>query len=310
MPSVYLQSADYAAFGVPNATAAQVASASALIDAYIQWPMGLLCVNDANGLPAYMASQTPDLTLVSTAAFGPGNGVQVPVTGQLAQVTIGDAVVLDRAVPSKCETVQVTGINGQVVTLGSMSANQPYGVTIAHGIGCTMETGMVITEQRYVPRGRSEVMLSYAPVARIIGGTGRYAYGRRGDTGYSNMDDFNLLSAVTQFGGPPLWELWPANNPAGVDRQTGKVWVPAGVMLAYYSEVNIRYVAGFTYAQLPSAVKQACANIVAMLGMYPELAGNTKSYRAGDTQIERFVASNLDADVKGMLSPYRARGFA
>lgn len=310
MPSVYLQPADYVAFGVPDATVDQVMSASAMIDAYIQWPMGMLYVNDGNGLPAYMASMTPDITLTATAAFGPGNGVQVPVTGPLAQVNIGDAVVLDRDEPTKCETVQVTGINGQIVTLGTMSANQPYGVTIAHDIGCTMETGMVITEQKYVPRGRSEVMISYAPVARIIGGTGRYAYGRRGDIGYSNVDDFNLLSAVTQFGGPPLWELWPANNPAGVDRQTGKVWVPAGVMLAYYSEVSIRYVSGFTYAQLPGSVKQACANIVSQLLLYPEMVGNVKSYRAGDTQIERFVASQLNDDTKSMLSPYRARSFA
>lgn len=310
MPSVYLQPADYATYGAPNATAAQVVSASALIDAYIQWPMGMLCVNDGNGLPGYMASMTPDITLASTASFGPGNGVQVPVTGPLSQLTIGDCVVLDRAHSNLCETVQVTGINGQVATLGGMSANQPTGVSFTHASGCTMETGLVIAEQRYVPRGRSEVMISYAPVARVIGGTGRYAYGRRGDIGYSNMDDFNLLSAVTQFGGPPLWELWPANAPAGVDRQTGKIWVPAGVMLAYYSEVNIRYVAGFTYAQLPGAVKQACANIAVMLGLYPEMVGNMKSYRAGDTQIERFVASNIDADVKALLSPFRARGFA
>jgi hypothetical protein len=301
MPSAYLQSADYAAFGAPNATAAQVTQASVLIDAYVRWPSGMVCINDGNGLPAYMAALVPRLTLNSVGTIAPGTAVQVPVTGPLATCQIGDCVVLDKAAPSTTETVQITAISGQVATLSV--------VAFAHLAGCTIETGMIITEARYVPRQRSEVTLSLAPVARVIGGTGRYAYGRRGDAGYSNMDDFNLLSAVTQFGGPPLWEIWPANSPAGVDADTGRVWVPAGVMLAYYSEVKIRYVAGFAYANLPAEIKLACAQIINALVQDPQI-GNFKMAASGDTKMERFAASNLSDDIKSMLQPWRARAFA
>jgi hypothetical protein len=309
MPSAYLQPADYAAFGAASATADQITQASTLIDAYLLRPQGLVYAVDGNGQPAYMAALAPDLTLKSVSAFGPGNGVQVQVTGPLSALQVGDCVVLDRQNSEITETVQVTGINGQVATLGSLASNLPTGVAFTHGADCTMETGMLISEARYVPRQRSEIVLGNTPVARIVGGTGRYAYGRRGDAGYSNMDDFNLLSAVTQFGGPPVWELWPANTPAGIDAPTGKVWVPAGVMLAYYSEVNVSYLAGYSYARLPDVVKMACGRIVTALAQDPGI-GNFRSVAAGDTKLERFASSNIDADTKAMLQPFRARAFA
>ncbi|KVV22310.1 hypothetical protein WK80_22230 [Burkholderia multivorans] len=309
MPSQYLQSVDFANFGVPTATAQQVTQASVLIDAFLRRPAGLLWVADSNGNPAYMSSLSPSLTLTSEASFGPGNQVTVQVTGPVNMVQVGDVVVLDKATPSLMEAVQISSISGNLVTLGTTAANAPQGVQFAHSAGCTMDLGMVLTEQRYLPKQRSTVMLSNTPVMRVIGGTGRYAYGRRGDAGVYNADNYNLLASINKFGGPPAWEIWPANTAAGIDVQTGELWVPAGIMLVYYSEVKVRYVAGFQYSGLPDCIKLACAQLVTALANDPGI-GNYKSVQAGDTKMERFAATNLSDDVKAMLVPYQARFFA
>lgn len=309
MPSAYLQPTDYAAFGVPNATAAQVTQASVLIDAFLRRPDGLIYVPDANGNPAYMQSRAPEFSFQAQAAFGPGNAVQVAVTGPVGVLNVGDAVVLDRANKERLETVQISAISGNVLTLGTNGAQMPQGVQFAHAQACTIETGLVITEQRYMPKMRSTIILSATPVSRVIGGTGRYAYGRRGDAGGSNVDDYNLLAAVTQFGGPPVWEVWPANTAAGIDARTGQIWVPAGIMLAYYSEVRVRYVAGYQYANLPDTVQLACAQLVTAIANDPGV-GNFSAVQAGDTKLARFAASNLSDDVKAMLQPFVARSFA
>lgn len=297
--SVYLQPIEYSIFGAPSADITQVIQASVLIDAYLCRPQGLVCVAGGNGLPAYMAALAPELTFASIAAFSPGVAVQVQVSGPLQALQVGDCVVLDRINPAITEAAQITAISGTSITLAAQ---------FAHAAGCAIETGLMISEARYLPRQRSEVTLACVPVARIVGGTGRYSYGRRGDAGGS-MSDFNLLAAVSTFGGPPAWEIWPANAPAGIDARTGRVWVPAGVMLAYYSEVNIRYVAGYTYANLPSEIKLACAKIANSISQDSGI-GNFKSMAAGDTKMERFAASHIDADVKAMLQPWRARAFA
>lgn len=309
MSSSYLQGADLTTFGVPNASPAQVTQASVLIDAYLRRPAGLVWNPDGNGNPAYMAALQPEFTLTATSGFAAGNQVQVQVTGPVAQLQVGDVVVLDRANTSVTEAIQVAGISGNVLTLGSTAANQPQGVQFTHNTGCKLETGLVITEQRYLPKQRSTIQLSQVPVARVVGGTGRYAYGRRGDAGAYNVDEFNLLAAVNKFGGPPAWEIWPANSAAGIDARTGQLWVPAGMMLVYYSEVKVRYVAGFQYANLPDVVKLACAQLITAVSNDPGI-GNFKSVGAGDTKIERFAASLLTDDMKAMLDYLRTRSYA
>lgn len=308
MPSAYLQPTDYAAFGIPNAQAQQVTQASVLIDAYLRRPTGLLWKADANGNPAYMTSLSPMATLSASAGFGPGNAVQVPVTGPVQIMQVGDVVVLDRGTP-QMEAAQITAIGSATVTLGTTAADAPQGLQFSHSTGCKIEAGLVITEQRYVPKSRTVVQLAQTPVVRVIGGTGRYAYGRRGDAAASSMDSYNLLAAVSQFGGPPAWEIWPANTAAGLDAATGQLWIPAGIMLAYYSEVKVRYVAGFQYANLPDPIKLACAQLVTALVNDPGI-GNFVSAQANDTKFERFAATNLSDDVKAMLTPWRARSYA
>lgn len=309
MPSEYLQAADYDDFGVEDSQRPQIIQASAMIDGFLRRTHGLLYADGADGQPCYMTSPGPEFTLTAAGDFGPGNGIAVQATGPVAALQVGDCLVLDRENKNKTEVVQVTSMNGNTIVLGTSSANTPNGVQFAHSAGCKMEAGLVITERKYVPKNRSEVTLGYAPVARVIGGTGRYGYGRRGDSAAYNTDNFNLLASLSKFGGPPAWEIWPANSSAGIEPYTGQLWIPAGIMLAYYSEVRVRYVAGYTYGNLPDQIKMACAQLVQVMLQNPTL-GNAKSMRAGDTAIEQFAASILSDDVKALLQPFKARMFA
>jgi hypothetical protein len=307
MPSVYLEPSEYGLYGAANATAAQVQQASVLMDAFMRRPEGLVYVPDANGAPCYMAAANPGLSLASVGTIAPGSSVAVPVTGPLLALQVGDVVVLDRLanpaeLPGAVEACVISAVAGQP---SSPLAATLESVQFAHGAGCSMETGLVITEQKFMPKDRTTTILSRVPAVRVIGGTGRYGYGRRGDAGNYNVDDFNLLAALSKFGGPPAWEIWdPAN--AGLDPMTGELWAPAGVMLAYYSEVKVRYVAGFTYAGLPGEVKLACALTIQAMLMNP-MYGNVKNMRAGETSVENFASSNLSEDVKAMLRPWAAR---
>lgn len=300
MPSLYIQSADYATYGLPGATtAAQVTQASALIDAYLYRPEGLLWAPDGTGAPCYMSGLAPTFTMTAAAGVSAGANVVAPLTGPASMLQAGDVLVLDRATPSLTEACVIASITGNTATLKN--------VLFSHAPNVTLDAGLLIEEQRSLSEYRPITFASKTPLQRVVSGTGRYAYGRRGSADNFNMDQFNLLAAVSQFGGPPIWEVFSASN-VGIDSPTGQVWIPAGVMLAYYSEVKLRYVAGFQYANLPSAVKLACAGLVQALTNNLAL-GAIKSYKAGDTAIEKFIDSVIDSDTRHSLNPYRARLF-
>ncbi|MDW3683103.1 hypothetical protein RA280_15360 [Cupriavidus sp. CV2] len=297
--SVYLQSSDYAAFGVPSATADQVATASTLIDAYLCRSEGLIWVPDAKGLPAYMKALDPTFSFQLPAAISPGQNVPVDAGALAAVFEVGDVVVLDRTVPTAIEACVIASITGTILLLQQ--------VLFAHSSSATVESDLVIKEQRRIPDGRPLCSASRRPLMRLIAGTGRYGYGRRGDANRYNLEDFNLIASLQKFGGPPAWELFNVTA-AGFDAATGNVWVPAGILLAYYTEVKLRYVAGYQYANLPAVVKSACATLVQAVQSTPEM-GDMKKYRAGDTEIERFSASQLNPDTRRKLDPFRISAF-
>ena len=299
---MYLQPDEYAAFGLSESTdTAKVQAASALIDAHLKRSEGLLMTNGADGGPCYMTNKSPTLTLTSVDPITAGAGVAVTVTGYAAGLLVGTVLILDRANAASTEACAVTSVVGNVVTLDT--------VQFDHTANCKMEAGLVIDEARVMPQGRPLTLLSRTPAVRVLSGIGRYGYGRRGDQNNYQMNDFNLLAALSHFGGPPAWEYF-APTKAGIDPHTGQLWAPAGIMLAYYSEIRVWYVAGYTSDTLPTEIKQACAQIINTQGAFPEMDGSIKSLKAGDTQIQRFSDTTLSADVKALLEPYVARSYA
>jgi hypothetical protein len=297
MPSAYLQPADYPGYGVPNATAPQVQQASALIDSFLNRQEGLIWVPDGAGNPCYMESLSPSITLTAPSAILPGLLVEVPVTGPIQGVVPGTVLILDAANAALTEAVTVNSITGNALLLSQ--------VQFSHAAGALLGSDQTIVEQRYMPQQRPITAVAKTPVVRVVAGEGRYGYGRRGDGPGIEMQAYNLLAVMSAFGGPPPWEQVTAAS-IGVDPRTGQLWFPAGIMLAYYSEVRVHYIAGWQYANLPGPIKQACANIIQGQGNGAQFAGNIQALKAGDAAMTRFGPSVIDADTKALLNPYRA----
>jgi hypothetical protein len=310
--ALYLQGSDLAGFGVPNATAAQIQQASAQIDVWLARREGLLFAPDANGNPCYMTGLAPATSLTLNAAIAPGTMVTATVTGPTGMIQPGAVFVIDIPTgtnpPVTTEALVVNSVTGQNVIFNS--------VQFAHAQGAVLAGGLTIVEQRTMPADRPLTQVSRTPVAGVLSGVGRYGYMRRGQDAVGSIDTYNLLAVMSKFGGPPAWEAWtPQAN--SIDPQTGQIWVPAGVLLAYYTEVRMHYVAGFSYASLPTDVKQACANIINNIVNTAGIPTTMQGIKAGGTEMKRFNAQPnmlasllVDDDTKALLAPFRARVYA
>jgi hypothetical protein len=304
MPSFYLSGSDLDSFGVPSATPIQVGQASGLVDSYLKRPEGLIWKPDFDGLPAFMAGLTPSWSGALTAPVAPGTAVVI--ASPLARMgdVAGEVLILDRENQETCEAVTITGNDAAAGTI-TLACTR-----LAHAAGTTVDRGLTIGEERSLPARRSLTRISRPQFARVLGGAGRYGYGRRSDANRGFGTDFGLLAIAQSFGSVPIWEaLDPAQM--SVSATTGEVWVPAGFLMAYFSDVRLRYVAGFAADALPDAIKQATASLVSnLVSSQNDIGTQIRVMAAGGSRLERFSDSNMDADVKAMLEPYRARVMA
>ena len=275
-----------------------------MVNAYLKRPEGLIYQVDGNGTPIYMAGAAPTNVYKLASAIAPGQNVTMAISPSIVTpYTIGEVWILDAGAPAlqeACVVVAVTPPN--MVTFGT--------VLYAHQSGATASAGLTITEERNLPSKRSIARVAKWPVVNVQSVLGRYAYGRRSDQVGGLYQEMNLLAAVQTFGGPPQWIPVPI---AQVDwsgaNQNGEIWIPAGMLIAYYSDVRIRYVAGFQATALPDCIVQATAAIASALVVNSNFGGQIKSLKAAGSQMERFAASNIDADTLAHLAPYVARTF-
>lgn len=298
--TLYLQPSDYAAYGVPASTTVnQVAQACMLVDAYCKRPEGLIYVPDASGNPTYMARKPPGAQFSIVGGLAPGDNVVATVNGPTKMLGHGAVLICDRANPSIMEPLNVVKAVGNQVTF--------LKVTQTHAANVVLEDGLVIFETKQMPNNRPLAIMQKNPVRTLLKGQGRYGYNRRGSSANYSLNEFNLLAVMTQFGGPPIWQEINMDitefNP-----QTGECWIPAGIMLAYYTEIRMYYLAGFLANELPDAIKFATATLINTQTNVP-LQGNLKSMKAGDTSLERFLDTVFDADTRNQLNPYRARPY-
>lgn len=304
--SAYLNPDEYADWGVPDATATLVQQASAMVNAFLRRPEGLVWVADAAGAPTYMAGLDPAMTWVTSAAIAPGASVVVPLPGAwLDDDLIGEVVIVDRDTPAvEACVIQAVQPGAGVVPPSIILTS----VTHAHDIGVTLETGLVVTEERSMPSKRSVARLSRYPVVRLLSGLGRYGYGRRSDQMAGMYAEYNLLAALQAFGGPPAWTPFDIRQ-ASVSQTSSEVWVPAGMLLAYYSDVRLHYLTGWSATSLPPAVKSATATLADALSKSAALVGSIKRIQAGDTSMEKFADTLLTADLVRTLSAYQIRAW-
>jgi len=293
----YLDSSEYAGYGVGDATQPLINSACRIINNHLARPEGLLWSPDANGAPAYMTNLNPRQTLTAPAQINPGSNVAVTVpSAQFGIQNIGEVVILDRANANLTEACVIAGVSGNTATLAA--------VQFTHPASATLDFGLTISQELPVPANRSTVRVSRTPVAKLISGFGRYSIGRRSQQFTGPDFNSNLLAYVGAFGGPPVWTQFPVDQ-TDINMQTGEIWIPPGLLLAYFSDVRLRYVAGWSIANLPTDIKQAVANIV-RASIDSPFAGNLKTMKSGDATLERFSATSLDQDTQALLQPYKS----
>lgn len=301
-PSCYLTTpAEYEAYGVPLTSQVQVMRASLLIDHYLRRPEGCVWAPDANGQPCYMTAKAPSLVSSFAGTISPGTNVVVSMPGYVgdSDSLIGEVVVLDRLIPGLVEACIV-----QSQTTGQVTLDNVQFLHTGASVPITLEFGMTVSEELSLPNQRSIARLSEWPIAKLMSGIGRYGYGRRTDQMLGYFYDANLVGTLSAFGGPPTWV--PFSTPASsLNPDTGDLWVPAGTLLAYYTDIKMRYVGGWQANNLPPQIKVATAVIVDALSAAP-MGPQIRRFNAGKTQIERFADTVLDPDIKTMLRPYMA----
>ena len=271
--------------------------ASSIVDSYLMRPEGLVYDKDANGNPCAMKAAEPSLTFTIQGALSPGASVVATVSPAIVRPDlVGEVLVLDYQSPSmEACVVAATSGNNQITLLN---------VQFAHSANAAADVGRVITEDRSMPNKRSVARVAKWPIINVVSLLGRYAYGRRSDQVGGLYQEMNLLASVQTFGGPPQWIPINVTQSSWSD-QSGDIWVPAGMLLAYYSDVRIKYVAG--YAQAPEPVVRAAAQIANAITANGGISGNIKMFSAGDKRIQKFTSSILDADIQALLNPFKAR---
>lgn len=293
----YIDPSEYAAFGIGSISADKIDNACMVVDAYLSRPAGLLYTADTSGLPLYMTRKATEGSFTLRADIAAGTNVAAQISpGPI--LSVGSALVLDKGTPNFAETVYVKQIVDSTHVVFASVSN-------AHAQGATLESGLLVEETMNVPKGRYFVTLPCGPIRRLVSLVGRVSYSRRGDSqGVLSPQTYGLLTSVSQFGGAPIWQIIEVTN-SDIDLEKNQVWTPMGLLMTPYTQVRVAYVAGFTYASLPFGVKRATATIARAINESP--AGASVSvFKAGEVQMERFLASVIDDDTRMMLSPYKA----
>ncbi len=320
--SAYLGSGDYATYGLPGSvTAAQVFEASSYVDSYLRRPEGMVWMPDYAGNPIYMAALTPALSLTLTAPIAPGQNVTASVTPPYNTAdTIGEVFIAGR------ETAAPGFIGANICEALVANASTPGTITFAevtqpHAEGALLEAGLLVLEDRPMLRRRSLTRITRTHPVRMVSGLGRFGYGRFSDVMEGTYNEVNLLATLTTFGGPPQWLQWDVSQ-GSLSPQTGELWVPASVLLAYFTDVRVRYVAGFAANAIPDPIKRATARVIQnMLNLPPAIFGGlTRRVGAGGFSTDRLSRATpgrgagagetvLDQNAMALIDPYKCRQY-
>jgi len=140
----------------------------------------------------------------------------------------------------------------------------------------------------------------------IISAKGRYGYRRRGEAPIypDSTYGINPLQLASLFGGPP--EFTPIDvQQIDFNALSGEIWVPAGLYLAQYSEIEVVYNSGFDPRTPPKAIKFVTAGLVKNMLMQGGGATGLKGYSGAGKMSMNFTESLIDPTLDGWLRNYR-----
>ncbi len=156
--------------------------------------------------------------------------------------------------------------------------------------------------------GRSRtVRLSYLPLVAASGAASPIVLARGRYTG--NAGDWGAVEALAAevaevFTAPNTWFSVPVNS-LDLDLQSGEVIVCCGLLAPALRDLELTYTAG--YAEVPWAVKQACAKLVKNALATPAL--NVSKQKIDTMYLQYFADTLVDMDVRQLLAPTSRRGF-
>lgn len=295
-PSAYLALGEFAAYGVPTTTTySQVIQASAVVDSYLWKPQGLICSLDANGFPYAMASASPNASFTLTTSISPGTTVVATLAPALVTPDmIGEILTFDVApVIESCQVVAYSGNNQ--VTLAN--------VQFSHTGGAPVVAGLCVQDERL--RGvqhDSPIVLSETPVANVLSILGKlppmWAYGPYP----APPIPFSVPYSVSQ----PLWQIIPTNM-ASIDSRKGEITIYEELLPYRYMTYRVLYIAGWPETLIPTQIKVATAQIINTYFFLSGVPSSLKAANSGGPSLQRFKDTALDANVRQLLDPFKAR---
>ncbi|ABF43359.1 hypothetical protein Acid345_4359 [Candidatus Koribacter versatilis Ellin345] len=161
----------------------------------------------------------------------------------------------------------------------------------AHCKRPSLEQTQYVERVRVLPGART-VRLSYLPLAQVVSTRGRFSQARRGE----------MADVAAVFGIPGTWTAMDTSS-LDTFAETGEVNVISTMLGFTFDELEITYTAG--WAQVPDAVKHACAQIVRNAVATPAL--NVKTSKIDTMRVDYFRDSLLDESVRELLAPYVAQ---
>lgn len=171
----------------------------------------------------------------------------------------------------------------------------------AHCCRTTLAVAQYTQSTRLIAGSRT-VRLTHLPLAvagdaasPLVSVSVRYGVPRKGE-----MEDLRSQIA-TAFGIPGSWSDMDVAS-VDVDFATGELTLPWNFLGIAFNEAKVTYNAGF--AEIPSAIKSACAQIVRNAQATPAL--NVRSSRVDTLEMQYFSGSLIDENVKLLLRPYVA----
>ena len=157
------------------------------------------------------------------------------------------------------------------------------------------------TERNRLPEGRPVTRTTFTPLAVAQGQQTPFLVVRARHGIPRGPNAMTLAEMVAPFGGPPAWvDLDPTK--VDYNAQTGELWLPAGIFGVPFTDVELTYTAG--YAEVPEAVKLACAQIIRNIESHPTSV--VRGAQLDHLQLEYFAGSLLDEDTRRLLAPYVA----
>lgn len=153
-------------------------------------------------------------------------------------------------------------------------------------------TGLPLTENIAIPINGRKLAFTRVQVAAVLT---MYGYTK----GFPRLVTIPVVSETVE-SVPGEFSL-PSGG--GYYLQGNDVYLTRGLW-QLYDEIQATYVPGYTYSTMPTAIKQACANIVNEKLMYPEMSGEITQVKVGDGAVTRKSTSSMSSDTKLLLAPW------